>query len=392
MVTFLDDLDDQEQQELHEEVEEEVEDDEEEINMMELQKRMWRDRVLLKKLKEKDKHKEQVKQSTLEEKSRRKKMSRAQDGILKYMLKIMDTCKAKGFVYGIIPEKGQPISGSSESLRAWWKDMVMFDRNAPPAIIRRPVEEMEGVVLLEKTMVSFVEELEELQDSTLGSLLSALMQHCVPPQRRFPLEKGLAPPWWPTGGESWWGVQGMAMEHGPPPYRKPHDLKKAWKQSVLVGVLKHMAHDMDRVRRLVWQSKRLQNKMSARESETWSKVVNQEEVLERLGKMKVVDDHKRKLEEVMDETWIEELIEMYERDVGGGGMEMGGVFEEEREEMEIKAMLVGDGDGGGGGGGGGGDEMRVWIEEEFGEGSSSTSACASTSTAGNSVVWDFGFD
>ncbi|XP_039145656.1 putative ETHYLENE INSENSITIVE 3-like 4 protein [Dioscorea cayenensis subsp. rotundata] len=385
MVTFLDDFDDQEQQELHEEVEDEDED--EEINMMELQKRMWKDRVLLKKLKEKDKHKEQVKQSTLEEKSRRKKMSRAQDGILKYMLKIMNTCKAKGFVYGIIPEKGQPISGSSESLRAWWKDTVMFDRNAPPAIIRRPAEEMEGgVVLLEKsTMVSFVEELEELQDSTLGSLLSALMQHCVPPQRRFPLEKGLAPPWWPTGGESWWGVQGMAVEHGPPPYRKPHDLKKAWKQSVLVGVLKHMAHDMDRVRRLVWQSKRLQNKMSARESETWSKVVNQEEVMER---MKVVNDHKRKLEEVMDETWMEELMEMYERDVGGGGMEMGRVFEEEREEMEIKAMLVGDGDGDGDGD----DEMRVWIGEEFGEGSSSASCGASTSTTGTSVVWDFGFD
>ncbi|KAM0952900.1 putative transcription factor EIL family [Dioscorea sansibarensis] len=380
MVTFLDDLDpseDQEQQELQED-----DDENEDINMMELQKRMWRDRVLLKKLKEKDKNKEQVKQSTLEEKSRRKKMSRAQDGILKYMLKIMNTCKAKGFVYGIIPEKGQPISGSSESLRAWWKETVMFDRNAPPAIIRRPPAEMEGV---EKAVVSFAEELEELQDSTLGSLLSALMQHCVPPQRRFPLEKGLAPPWWPTGGENWWGVQGTAVVHGPPPYRKPHDLKKAWKLSVLVGVLKHMAHDMDRVRRLVWQSKRLQNKMSARESETWSKVVNQEEVLERMGRMKLVE--KRKLEEMMDETWMEELKEMYERDVGGGGMEMAGrVFEEEREVMEIKAMLVGDGDG---------DEMKVWMGEEFGEGSRGGGACASTSTSTTGTtapVWDFGFD
>ncbi|KAJ6414377.1 hypothetical protein OIU84_003385 [Salix udensis] len=39
--------------------------------------------------------------------ARRKKMARAQDGILKYMLKLMEVCKARGFVYGIIPEKGK---------------------------------------------------------------------------------------------------------------------------------------------------------------------------------------------------------------------------------------------------------------------------------------------
>nr|POF18871.1 ethylene insensitive 3-like 3 protein [Quercus suber] len=32
--------------------------------------------------------------------------SRAQDGILKYMLKLMEVCKARGFVYGIMPKKG----------------------------------------------------------------------------------------------------------------------------------------------------------------------------------------------------------------------------------------------------------------------------------------------
>ncbi|KAJ6901387.1 hypothetical protein NC651_019217 [Populus alba x Populus x berolinensis] len=41
--------------------------------------------------------------------------------------------------------------------------------------------------------------LPELQDTTLGSLLSALMQHCDPPQRRFPLEKGVAPHGGPLG-------------------------------------------------------------------------------------------------------------------------------------------------------------------------------------------------
>ncbi|CAN0915938.1 ETHYLENE INSENSITIVE 3-like 5 protein [Linum grandiflorum] len=41
------------------------------------------------------------------------------------------------------------------------------------------------------------------QDTTLRSLISALMQHCVPPHRRFPLERGLPPPWRPTGNEIW---------------------------------------------------------------------------------------------------------------------------------------------------------------------------------------------
>lgn len=120
--------------------------------------------------------------------------------------------------------------------------------------------------------------LQDLQDTTLGSLLSALMQHCAPPQRRFPLEKGLAPPWWPTGKELWWGQQGVSHEHGPPPYKKPHDLKKAWKVSVLIVVIKHMStNNLDRMRRLVRQSKCLQDKMTARDIATWSKVVNSEE-------------------------------------------------------------------------------------------------------------------
>lgn len=45
--------------------------------------------------------------------------------------------------------------------------------------------------------------LQELQDATLGSLLSALMQHCDPPQWRYPLEKSTPPPWWPSSDEDW---------------------------------------------------------------------------------------------------------------------------------------------------------------------------------------------
>ncbi|KAK6163116.1 hypothetical protein DH2020_002957 [Rehmannia glutinosa] len=193
-----------------------------EVDVDELESRMWRDRMLLKRLKEQKKNKNETddsaKQRHSQEQARRKKMSRAQDGILKYMLKMMEVCKAQGFVYGIIPENGKPVTGASDNLRAWWK---------------------------EKT-------LQELQDTTLGSLLSALMQHCNPPQRRFPLEKGVAPPWWPNGEEEWWPQLGIPKDQGPPPYKKPHDLKKAWK-----------------------------DKMTAKESATWLSVINQEEALSR---------------------------------------------------------------------------------------------------------------
>ncbi|KAF4349789.1 hypothetical protein F8388_002511 [Cannabis sativa] len=109
----------------------------EEMDVDELERRMWRDRMLLRRLKEQNKGKQGVdnaKQRQSQEQARRKKMSRAQDGILKYMLKMMEVCKAQGFVYGIIPEKGKPVSGASDNLRAWWKEKVRFDRNGPAAI------------------------------------------------------------------------------------------------------------------------------------------------------------------------------------------------------------------------------------------------------------------
>ncbi|KAF4385379.1 hypothetical protein G4B88_005711 [Cannabis sativa] len=109
----------------------------EEMDVDELERRMWRDRMLLRRLKEQSKGKQGVdnaKQRQSQEQARRKKMSRAQDGILKYMLKMMEVCKAQGFVYGIIPEKGKPVTGASDNLRAWWKEKVRFDRNGPAAI------------------------------------------------------------------------------------------------------------------------------------------------------------------------------------------------------------------------------------------------------------------
>lgn len=265
-----------------EETEEGTETEIESVDYEELKKRMWKDKILLQKFKEKQDNNTQPDQQAKQEASRRKKMARAQDSVLKYMAKIMDVCKAKGFVYGIIPEKGKPVSGSSDSLREWWKDQIRFDQSAPLAVAKYlPLlgkDEQLNTIMDDPN--SYIHLLQDLQDSTLGSLLSALMQHCVPPQRRFPLERGISPPWWPTGSEIWWGEQGLlAQEQGPPPYKKPHDLKKAWKVSVLAGVIKHMSPDLEKLRRLVTQSKTLQDKMTARDSATWCKVMNQEEAL-----------------------------------------------------------------------------------------------------------------
>ncbi|KAL2610859.1 hypothetical protein R1flu_022551 [Riccia fluitans] len=254
----------------------------------ELEKRMWRDRLKLKRMKENQKAKdlrERPRHKQSQEQARRKKMSRAQDGILKYMLKMMEVCKAQGFVYGIIPEKGKPVSGASDNIRAWWKEKVRFDRNGPLAIAKYQAEhglppKPEGNI----TPAPTPHTLQELQDTTLGSLLSALMQHCDPPQRRYPLEKGIPPPWWPSGDEEWWPQVGLPKGQGPPPYKKPHDLKKAWKVGVLTAVIKHMSPDIGKIRKLVRQSKCLQDKMTAKESATWLSVLNQEEALARQQK------------------------------------------------------------------------------------------------------------
>ena len=189
------------------EADEEDEEQEEKISYDELKKRMRKDRLRMQKMKEKRENEKPDQSKAKQDTSRRKKMFRAQDSILKYMVKIMEVCKAQGFVYGIVPEKGKPVTGSSDSLLKWWKEKVRFDKNAPLAVAEfLPAIIEQG----ELDPVSCMDLLQELQDTTLGSLLSALMQHCMPPQRRFPLEKGLAPIWWPIGKKIWWGEHGMA--------------------------------------------------------------------------------------------------------------------------------------------------------------------------------------
>ncbi|XP_061367290.1 ETHYLENE INSENSITIVE 3-like 3 protein isoform X2 [Gastrolobium bilobum] len=255
----------------------------EDIEAEELERRMWKDRIKLKRLKEKQKlaaqqaaEKQKSRQST--DQARRKKMSRAQDGILKYMLKLMEVCKARGFVYGIIPEKGKPVSGSSDNIRAWWKEKVKFDKNGPAAIAKYEAECLAMSEADNNQNGNSQSILQDLQDATLGSLLSSLMQHCDPPQRKYPLEKGIPPPWWPTGNEDWWVH--LNLPHGQsPPYKKPHDLKKMWKVGVLTAVIKHMSPNIAKIRRHVRQSKCLQDKMTAKESAIWLGVLSREEAL-----------------------------------------------------------------------------------------------------------------
>ncbi|XP_047964319.1 ETHYLENE INSENSITIVE 3-like 3 protein [Salvia hispanica] len=247
----------------------------EEIDAEELEKRMWKDRVRLKRIKERQKLAEKHRAvSSTTDQACRKKMARAQDGILKYMLKLMDVCKARGFVYGIIPEKGKPVSGASDNIREWWKEKVKFDRNGPAAIAKYEVDCLSREDKGDSQSVL----LQDLQDATLGLLLSSLMQHCDPPQRKYSLEKGVPPPWWPTGDEEWWAR--LSLPKGvTPPYKKPHDLKKMWKVGVLTAVIKHMSPDIAKVRRLIRQSKCLHDKITAKESSILLGVLSMEEAL-----------------------------------------------------------------------------------------------------------------
>lgn len=75
---------------------------EDEISYEDLKRRMWKDRIRMRKFKEKLSNEPDFESSGVkQEASRRKKMARSQDSILKYMVKIMEVCNAQGFVYGI---------------------------------------------------------------------------------------------------------------------------------------------------------------------------------------------------------------------------------------------------------------------------------------------------
>ncbi|GMH07585.1 hypothetical protein Nepgr_009425 [Nepenthes gracilis] len=140
------------------------------------------------------------------------------------MLKLMEVCKVRGFVYGIIPEKGKPVSGAPDNIRAWWKEKVKFNKNGPSVIAKYEAECLAMSEEASNGNGHGQSTLQDLQDATFGSLLSSLMQHCDPPQRKHPLEKEIPPPWWPSGAEDLWTKLGLLK--GQSPYKKPHGLKK----------------------------------------------------------------------------------------------------------------------------------------------------------------------
>lgn len=251
----------------------------EEIEAEELERRMWKDKVKLKRLKEREKQlaaQQALQKHQISDQAKRKRMSRAQDGILKYMLKLTQNYNARGFVYGIVPETGKPVIGASDNLRAWWKEKVKFDKNGPAAIAAFEAEKLQYETAESNKGGPNLFSLMDIQDSMLGSILSSLMQHCSPPQREYPLEKGIPPPWWPSGNEEWWIDLGLPKGQMVP-YKKPHNLKKAWKAGILTAIIKHLSPDFEKIRTRVRKSKSLQDKMTAKESSIWLGVLEREE-------------------------------------------------------------------------------------------------------------------
>ncbi|CAL9764119.1 unnamed protein product [Musa acuminata subsp. burmannicoides] len=244
--------------------------------------RIWHDIIRLKHLNEHHKCKiiQQSSASLLDysqEQSRRKKLAQNQEKIMNEMRELAEEGLAQGFVYGIVPYKGKPVSGASNNLLKWWKEIVRFRQNGPAAIREYQTDSSTHFVGKENpSEFSVPGSLQELQDTTLGSLLSALMPYCDPPQRRFPLEKGIPPPWWPNMSEEWWREMGMPKDPSPPPYKKPHDLKKAWKVSVLIAIIKHLMPDIEKIQRLIEKSKGLQDKITAKEVDIMNAILKHE--------------------------------------------------------------------------------------------------------------------
>ncbi|KAJ4910869.1 ETHYLENE INSENSITIVE 3-like 2 protein [Raphanus sativus] len=110
--------------------------DDQEMEIEELERKIWKDKQRLKQLKEMCKNGLGKRLSKQPEDSNKRMMYQAQDGILKYMSKAIERCNAQGFVYGVVFENGKTVTGSSDNLREWWKDRVRFDRNGPAAILK----------------------------------------------------------------------------------------------------------------------------------------------------------------------------------------------------------------------------------------------------------------
>ncbi|OWM84156.1 protein ETHYLENE INSENSITIVE 3-like [Punica granatum] len=83
-----------------------------------------------------------------------------------------------------------------EGIESAKQRQVRFDRNGLAAIAKYQADHcIPGKHEGSNSIGPALHTLQELQDTTPGSLLSALMQQCDPTQRRFPREKGVPPLW-----------------------------------------------------------------------------------------------------------------------------------------------------------------------------------------------------
>ncbi|XP_008792545.2 protein ETHYLENE INSENSITIVE 3-like [Phoenix dactylifera] len=248
-----------------------------EVEMKMLQERIQSDKASLQLLKEKTRQQaNRKKQRELQELARRRKATKLHNKILASMVKLVQEDLAQGYSFGIITNHGKSIVASSDNLREWWKEKVKFQVNAPRAIERF---KKRNPILVSSSNnnseTSIPGALKQLTDTILSSVISALTPHCDPPQRRFPIEKGVPPPWWPSMMEEWWPKLGFPVDQLPPPYKKPHDLKKGCKINVLMAMIMHLLPDTQKIHELVSKSKSLQDRMSMKESQLFSSVLCQ---------------------------------------------------------------------------------------------------------------------
>lgn len=200
---------------------------------------------------------------------------KSQTEMFKNMIEMIESDDTQGFVYGIITNNGKIVSEASENLRSWWESTVQFGYRGPQAITKHILDSFTSSPSpLQTAPVNIREKLSEISDPTLSSLISALMQHCNPPQKHRPFEMGVPPPWWPSPNEPWWDELGFS-DLDQPPYKKPHDLKKVCKVALLTAIIYHLSPNTDHIRVLVWQSKTLQEKMTSRDNTVWLSVLEQ---------------------------------------------------------------------------------------------------------------------
>lgn len=196
----------------------------------------------------------------------------------KYFKKAMEEANMQGYAYGIVLGDNRVLSGSSESLRKWWNETIIFEQAGPTAVDRYYSKHQVNLDLAnnDEPPQRTYDLLMKLCDATMGAILSALMSKCNPPQRRFPFENKVPPPWWPTGIESWWEETGLEREAGQPQYKKPHDLKKKWKAIIVLSVIKHLAPNFELMVKTVKSSKNLQDRLSVREMHAWNSALKEE--------------------------------------------------------------------------------------------------------------------